>query len=185
MRVHNFADDLAWSRAQAEDPMWERFYRSGFPEFESMEFVDDLTLQKRGVDRIVTLRGGKTVLVDEKPRKDVWPDVLLEIWSNHEKRIRGWLVKDQYCDYLAYAWLPTHQGLVLPFQLLRMAWRANGREWARTCKRVVAPNPGYTTVSYAIPVEVLLDAVQKAMVVNYEPPKPDGRLALFGFDAGL
>ena len=167
MRVHNFADDLTRSQAQSKEPMWERFYQAAFPEFESMEFVDDLTLQKKGVDRRVVLKGGKTVLVEEKCRYDEWQDVALEIWSNSERRIRGWLVKDTHCDYLAYVWLPANKGFLLPFQLLRMAWRANGKEWVGEYKKVESVNPGYTTVSYAIPLKVLLDAVQDAMVVNY------------------
>ena len=181
MKANNFKDDLAWSHSQADDPMWERFYRAGFPAFEGMEYVTDTVLQKLGVDRRVMLRGGKTVLVDEKVRRKAWPDVALEIWSDWEKRKRGWLVKDQHCDYLAYAWEPTSQGLVLPFQLLRMAWGVNGRDWVGRYKRIEAINPGYTTVSYGIPVEVLLDAVKEAMRVNYEPPPPDGQLALFDF----
>ena len=52
--MNNFNDDLAWSHAQADDPMWESFYRAAFPAFDSMEYVngdspETLALQKQGV----------------------------------------------------------------------------------------------------------------------------------------
>ena len=107
------------------------------------------------------------VLVDEKVRRGKWNDVLLEIWSDRDRRIRGWLVKDLHCDYIAYAFMPTKEGLCLPFQLLRMAWRQHGQDWARRYRQVEAHNPGYITMSYAIPTDVLLDAVKDAMQVQY------------------
>ena len=101
-------------------------------------------------------------------------------------------MKDQHCDYLAYAWEPTQSGLVLPFQVLRMAWRQHGREWRVCCEDgnnkqfrvVLAKNPGYTTESYAIPTDVLLDAVRDAMRVEYPdvpPEPPSAQLQLFKF----
>ena len=83
MKVNNFDDDLRWSHDQSDDPMWERFYRAGFPEFESMEYVEDLALQKKGVDRNVTLRGGKVVSVDEKIRRN---HGLTCCWKSGRKR---------------------------------------------------------------------------------------------------
>ena len=195
MRVHNFKDDLARSDANAGDPWWEVFYRKVFPEYQSMSYnfgdnPQGLVLQSQGVDRSVALSGGKVVLIEEKiryiPKR---PDVLLERWSDVDHNVPGWIVKDLHCDYIAYVWWEAKEGLLLPFQQLRMAWRRHGKEWMKRYPQKDAPNRGYKTRNYPIPTSILLDAIRDEMRVSEyashvsanrtsEPPNRAGEVQL-------
>ena len=169
---NDFHRDLSWSKAQADDPMWEAVYRQAFPTFSGMAYVhDDGEDQRSGVDRIVSLAGGRRVLIDEKVRRKVYPDILLEFWSvyvaDKKKRKPGWIAKNLATDYIAYAFLPVRTAYLLPFLQLRRAWYVNRREWVAKFGTREAQNPGYVTVSCPVPTATLMAAIQDAMTVRW------------------
>jgi len=164
---NEFKADLAYSLSPEHDQIWTSAYKNAFPTFVERLPVSDLKLQKRGVDATLVMRGGKTVLVDEKIRRSVYSDILLEYWSNEEKRVPGWIAKDQLCDYLAYAFEPTRRCYILPFLQLRKCWWDNRHSWVKEHRVIHAQNPGYTTVCVAIPTKVLLNNVLRSMVVDF------------------
>src|SRR5689334_9101367 len=130
MAVHDFAASLKLSASFSEAPWWEDVYRSFFPNFASMVNVrEDGWAQRGGIDRVITLRSGKTVSVDEKVRTGEWHDVLLERWSDRDRRIPGWIQKDLACDFIAYSFIQSQRCYLLPFAALRRAWILHGREW--------------------------------------------------------
>jgi len=173
--VHDFDESLARSHAQADHPMWERVYRSAFRDFSAMHSVrQDGWAQRAGIDRQVLLASGKVLKVDEKVREADYKDILVEVWSSMESKTPGWAWKDLDCDYIAYAVLPTETCYLLPFWELRRACEAHGQKWMeraiarRGGYRVVdARNRGYTTRSLAIPVDDLLGALARCMVIDY------------------
>jgi len=173
--IHDFAESLALSQAQADASWWIEIYRSAFPDLASAVNVrNDGWAQRGGIDRVLTLESGKTLTVDEKVRAEDWPDILLEVWSNRERRVPGWAAKDLACDYIAYAFIPSATCYLLPFQTLRAAYRKNGRTWWACAKirekgfRVVeAANRDYTTVSIAVPTDKILAALSDAMIVRW------------------
>lgn len=168
--LHDFRQSLSKSLAAADDPIWERIYRLAFHNFASMVCVrDDGWAQRGGIDRVVVLGSGKTILVDEKvrPTKD-YGDILLEYWSAEEHKTVGWVAKDLACDYIAYAVIPAQKCYLIPFQQLRNAWKRNGRAWVSKYPRIEAKNKSYTTVSVGVPVDVLFDAIRNSMVVEYQ-----------------
>lgn len=168
-KVHVFADSLALSHAFAEADWWERAYRAGIPGFQSMSSVRaDGWAQRGGIDRIVTLKSGKTVLVDEKVRSHAWPDFLLERWSDRDRRRPGWIQKDLACDFIAYAFVETKVCHLLPYLPLRAAWLRHGREWVRRYPTILANNPGYVTESVAVPIPVVMAAIAGAMAVSWD-----------------
>ena len=168
MTVHDFHESLAKSHAQADAPWWIEVYRLAFPDLASAVCVrNDGWAQRGGIDRVLTLQSGKTLLVDEKVRDKDWPDILLEYYSNYERRTPGWVAKDLACDFIANAFVPSQTCYLLPFQTLRHAWRKNHKQWVRDYQRVVAQNHGYKTVSVAVPTEVLLSALGDAMKVQW------------------
>lgn len=175
MTVHTFAESLSRSKEQEDAPWWEPVYRRAFPGFHSMMSVrEDGWGQRAGIDRVIQLRSGKTLLVDEKVRAKSFGDILLERWSNAERRLPGWIQKDLACDFIAYAFVPDQRCYLLPFVQLRKAWIDNGREWLRLGEageggfRVVhAKNPNYTTESIAVPIPDLLSAVAQAQIVEW------------------
>lgn len=168
MTIHNFHESLAYSHAQADAPWWGEVYRKAFPSLAAMVNVrDDGWAQRGGIDRVLTLAGGKTIYVDEKVRKEAYDDVALEYWSSFEHKRPGWVEKDLACDFIAYAWVPKRRCLLLPFLPLRAAWREHSFDWVTTCRQIRSGNPGYTTLSAAVPIDVLLSAMNDAMSIRW------------------
>lgn len=175
MRVHDFHQSVDLSRQYASAPWWEKVYKRAFPSFASMIYVnDDGWAQRGGIDRVVTLKSGKTLYVDEKVRTEDWPDFLLERWSDKDRQTPGWAKKDLACDYIAYAFIPSATCYLLPFQQVRLAVSTYGQQWLKKAEakyygyRVVeAKNNGYITESIAVPREVLLDALLDVMTVHW------------------
>jgi hypothetical protein len=174
MTIHDFGQSLKLSQSYANAPWWEPVYREAFPGFVSMHYVaKDGWAQRGGIDRNIQLDCGKNVTVDEKVRAEDWNDILLERWSDEEKRIAGWIQKALACDYIAYAFIPSGRCYLFPFLQLRRAWLLNGRIWIEQYPAVRARNNGYTTLSHPIPIDVLLRAVIDASLVTWrEEPMP-------------
>jgi hypothetical protein len=169
--VHDFEQSLARSQAQADAPWWLEVYRTAFPDLASSVSVrEDGWAQRGGIDRVLTLASGRTLTIDEKVRDKVWPDILLELWSDKGKKVKGWAVKPLAIDYIAYAFVPSRQCYLLPFQTLRRAWRLNAKQWWDRYPHIEAKNRGYVTESIAIPVGVLMTAMGDAMRVEWSAP---------------
>lgn len=168
MITHVFSESLARSHTHAAAPWWEEVYREAWPSFVAMQSVrEDGWAQRGGIDRLVTLADGTVLKVDEKVREKDWPDIALEIWSDRDRKVRGWAVKPLTCDFIAYAFAPSATCYLLPFQTLRRAWRLNRNEWWAGCEHILARNNGYVTESVAVPIPALLAAVADAMVIRW------------------
>ena len=176
--VHDFEDSLALSESYADASWWKEVYRQAFPSMASMTCVrQDGWAQRGGIDRVITLRSGKSLWVDEKVRSKDRPDILLEYLSNDRTGALGWVAKDLATDYIAYAFIPSRRCYLLPFATLRRAWKEHAAEWIalgkaeedgfRQCR---AENPGYTTISVAVPIPDLMAALTDAMVIDWSLP---------------
>lgn len=173
--IHSFEESLAKSHEHEDAPWWREVYAAAFPRHLSAVSVrQDGWAQRAGIDRVVTLRSGKTVTVDEKVRSRSYGDIALEQWSDLRRGKPGWVQKDLACDFIAYAFVPDHRCYLLPFLTLRRAWRLNGREWVRLAEAqdggyrlVDAENQGYVTRSVAVPIPDLLSAVSQAQIVEW------------------
>jgi hypothetical protein len=167
--THDFKQSLARSHGHADAPWWLEVYMSAFPSLQAAVNVrDDGWAQRGGIDRVLTLASGKTLTVDEKVRELDWPDILLEYWSDYERRVPGWVAKDLACDFIAYAFVPSQTCYLLPFQTLRRAWKTNAKEWVSRYRRIEADNGRYTTVSVPVPTDVLMTAITGAMSVSWQ-----------------
>lgn len=186
MVVHDFGESLAYSHSQADQPWWEEVYRRAFPDMVSMvDLRHDGWHQRAGRDRAIVLSTGRTIYIDEKSRKEDWPDILVEIWSVYPKAGRppypevagakpGWAVEVKDCDWLAYAIEPTRTCYLLPYLGLRAAvakklhvWKdraTSRRDGFRWC---LAPNGTYDTISIAVPTEILKRAINNALTVTW------------------
>ena len=165
---HDFSESLAKSQAQADAHWWLDIYRLAFPSLASAVNVrEDGWAQRGGIDRVLTLKSGRTLTVDEKVREKDWPDILLERWSDEGREKPGWIQKELACDFIAYAFVPSATCYLLPFQTLRRAWRVYGRDWIETYPTIRARNAGYTTASIAVPRDVLFKALSDAMIVRW------------------
>jgi len=166
--MNEFRRDLAWSHQQSDEPWWEQVYRAAFTDFAAMHDVrDDGWAQRGGIDRQVFLSDGTVLKIDEKARRTAYPDFFLEYWSDEARKVPGWVAKPLTCDFIAYAFVPTQTCYLLPFQILRAAWRDNRREWIASYGSKKAKNPNHTTVGVAVPIPVVLEALSSALTVKW------------------
>jgi hypothetical protein len=173
--IHDFETSLEKSKAQEDAPWWPKVYAKAFPGYVScMSVRSDGWAQRGGIDRVIQLKSGKTVYVDEKVREESWPDILLERWSDKGRGTPGWIQKDLATDFIAYAFIPDQRCYVFPFLQLRAAWQSNGRSWVDQAEKrkggfrvILAQNPGYVTESIAVPIPELLGALHKAQVIDW------------------
>ncbi len=107
-------------------------------------------LNRRGIDFVATLRRGATLNIDMKTRRPgcsrfwrrffdkVEPELSLELWSvipdpiQGSMGIVGWtLDESKLTDYTLHTFdaSDTNEVFLLPFQLLRIAFRKNAADW--------------------------------------------------------
>jgi hypothetical protein len=175
MIVHEFKKSLALSHQYEGAEWWSAVYQKAFPNYLSAVSVrTDGWAQRGGIDRVITLKSGKTITVDEKVRAKSYGDIALEQWSDVERKKPGWMQKDLACDFIAYAFVPDEICYLLPFPILRRAWLENGVEWIANAKGndggyrfIDAQNPSYVTRSIAVPITDLLSAISQAQIIKW------------------
>lgn len=174
--MNDFKECLAQSHAASDLPFWGDCYRKAFPAMIAMhDHRQDGPHQRMGIDRSVVLDNGKFVWIDEKVRGRnkitgrVYEDVAVEELSNEQRKVPGWAVKPLLCDYIAYAIAPLGRCYLLPVQQLQSAWRAHCDEWKAKYKPIRSQNNGYVTLSWAIPVPVLFQAIGQCLRVSFQP----------------
>jgi hypothetical protein len=174
MKLNEFHVDLKYSQDKTEDQIINDFYRKFFPNMKEVKATSNfnLTAQKSGIDKIITLNNGKEIKIEEKKRRTDYGDILLEEWSNFEKKKKGWTGDPgKTSDYIIYVILPKIY--IFPYDILQLAWRENYFTWLNKAKDnkdgfkyVEAPNPGYTTTNVAVPINILFEAIQNIMKQN-------------------
>jgi hypothetical protein len=179
MRVacHDFEQSLEFSHKSSDLPFWGECYKAAFPNMVGMhDHRQDGAHQRQGIDRSVILDTGKPIWIDEKVRGrnkltgKCYEDIALEEWSNFERQVPGWVQKSLFADYIAYAIAPLGRCYLLPVLQLQRAWSVNSDKWKQDFPfKIKARNPGYTTVSYGIPVSVLFPAIGDCLRVKFTP----------------
>lgn len=172
---HDFDQCLAFSHAGSDMPFWEKVYRKAFPTMQSMhDHREDGFHQREGIDRTILLPGAKLLYIDEKLRGKnkrtgkIYEDIALEEWSDEARRKPGWTQKPLRADYIAYAIAPLGKCYLLPVPQLQKAWLDNRVYWKAQYWQIRAPNNGYVTVSYGIPVSILFKALGQCLRVDFD-----------------
>jgi len=167
--MNNFNEDLQYSFDKRDKPFWYKFYKKAFPTLMKLwntEMNDKF--QRMGIDTVVKLSNGKLIYIDEKKRREDYGDMLLERISNNVTNTPGWMEKDLSLDYIAYAVIPTETVYLYPWDLLKLAWNENKEQWIQIYPRIPAENEGYTTISVAVPFDVLNKAVTSVSIIKVE-----------------
>lgn len=159
-KMNYFEKDLDYS--YIDDKYLDSFYKSLFPHLTKIEFVTDLETQKKGIDKILHFENGGTVTIDEKKRRSEYNDILLEVWSVYEQKKLGWLYTSR-CDYMVYIFMNSCRLYLLPMPLVKVVWNSNEKEWMSKYRKIKANNEGYVTISYAIPIDILLNSISNTM----------------------
>ena len=89
--------------------------------------------------------------------------ILIEEYSDYDKRKVGWLSRNKKTDYIIYAIIPSKKVYLLPFLLLQKAWIRNYCNWSKTYERKFSKNKYYRTSNIPIPVNVLFEALNREM----------------------
>jgi hypothetical protein len=164
--VNDWHIDSAFADSVEYDDFWKEVYKKAFPNFRKMKKVETEKWQKRGVDRVIWLSSGHYINIDEKLRRGIYSDILLEFVSNDQTRAAGWVEKELWIDYLAYGFMGNRTAYIFPWVLLHQAWMKNKKGWLDKYRIIHAVNNGYKTVSVTIPISVLMSAVCKEQVIK-------------------
>lgn len=171
--VNEFKPDLQYSLAGRDEPFWDAVYKKAFPTLSHARLCHDLDAQRQGIDRLLVLTNGKTLAVDEKKRRWSYDDVLLEYLSNSRTGAPGWMEKDLAIDWLAYAFMDTRRVYLFSWPMLQRTWLHFKPTWIDAARQelngfriVAASNPGYTTYSIAVPLDLLRRRVAGATIID-------------------
>lgn len=172
---HDFNKSLAMSHAHSVWPGWEPLYREFFPSMIGLHYHgQDGDHQRAGIDRSVVLSNAKTIWIDEKVRGrnrngQVYDDILLEVFSDEQRKTLGWACKPLQADYIAYLIAPLGVCHLLPVLQLQLAWTRHGTAWAQTYGWRRAQNRSWVTASVPVPVEVLYPAIGSGLRGRFDP----------------
>lgn len=164
---HDFNERNRWSLSKSHEPFWCAVYEKAFPSLVSAELVTDPTLQRAGVDRLLTLGNGIKLTVDEKKRERAdTGDILLEYRHEGLYNADGWIEKDLTIDYLAYAFIPNRRCYLFDWRMLRRAWLHYKDQWLLKYEHISSQNKSYKTWSLVVPTDVLYRAVRSASIIE-------------------
>ena len=104
--IADFNADLQFSYDKADETFWEATFRKAFPNMVSSKLTTDMEQQRKGIDRLITLTSGDVVKVEQKLRRVVYDDVLLE-YISVDKPIEkpGWMQKDLATSFNHSKWV--------------------------------------------------------------------------------
>ena len=166
-KVHDFKERLQFSEQASHEGFWGNVYKKAFPDLEfAILCAKDGQGQRLGIDRIFYLKSGKILSIDEKKREKEYPDILLEYISVDNQNKPGWIEKPLLIDYLAYAFMPSQRCYLFPWQMLRRAWLHFKEQWIKDYRKIEAQNKGYKTISVAVPINIVVNAVKNAMIIQ-------------------
>ncbi len=164
--MNNFDIDLQYSIEERDNEDLDNFYKRVFPDLKEIEFVEDLELQKKGIDKILRFNNGKEVMIDEKKRRKDYGDILLEEYSDYDKKTWGWLNRSKHTDYIIYYIVPTNKIYIFPFLILQLTWLRNYGDWLNQYGRKFAINKNYKTSNIPIPTDILLKELNVTIAQN-------------------
>jgi hypothetical protein len=166
-KIHDFKECLAFSEQASHEDFWQSVYKKAFPDMIFATLcTENCSGQRAGIDRVIHLKNGKTLLVDEKKRRTEYDDILLEYESCSTTHAAGWMEKNLMIDYIAYAFITSKRCYVLPWLNLKRAWNHYKKEWLEKYKIPAAKNNGYYTSSVAVPTHELLCAIKNSIIIQ-------------------
>lgn len=165
--THDFHTSLA--RSQGYDELaaecMARYFGNAFAGYAKN---DDIELDKRGVDAIVTLTNGKRLYLDLKVDHYDTDQFTLELWSNTERGKLGWTCDNtKLTDLVVYIKAARNTTYVFPFLQLQHFMRQQcALEPQRLMQRMkVVRNTNYSTTIVLYRTQELLSALGSVVLV--------------------
>ena len=166
--THNFNVDVEYANDKDISDWLNKAYHKKFPHLTNIEHIGDKDKrQKLGIDKILYFES-KQLFIDEKIRREYYPDILLEEYSVYEKKTVGWMGKKKHTDYIVYVKVPSREFYFLPFTLLQLAWLQNYKVWLEEYGRVFSNNEGYRTSNIPVPIKVLYNAMNECIYTKMD-----------------
>jgi hypothetical protein len=175
MAAHDFETDLAF--AASKEGKMNKIYGKLFKNLDHVETITDKVRQHNGIDRLLVLRSGESVTIQEKWRRiEFKHDFLIEYCSVYKDKKcvkKGWIFSID-SNYIISVYPASQIALIYPVLQLKLAWDEYGTEWIKRFGTIAAKNSGYSTLNVPVPCDVLEEAMREVMHFNY------GQQALFG-----
>lgn len=155
-KIRNFKEDLEMTENEDLDNLMNNFYLSKVKNISKVKKVNYdkyPNLQKLGVDRVVLLKNGKKLLIEEKFRFNVYNDIFIETHSSDNKL--GWIKKESRTDILVYYIIPLNTIYVFDFRKLKIKFNKWNTEWLLRYGYTRSKNKNYTSKGICIPIDIL------------------------------
>ena len=164
MTVYNFKERLEWSQGQFNSDIATTI-KDLIPNCENV-FQSDVSEDKSGVDYWAQLSGGHLLGVDVKSREagaGKWwkynePELALEVYSVCETKKIGWTLDvTKITEYVFFNFDKQDSRLcfLIPFQLLRMAFKEKGKQWVGDYGIKYQNSEGWTSSAVFVPASVV------------------------------
>lgn len=177
MTAHNFNNKLQCSKGVLSESI-EDTIKAMLPGCVDVDGASE-DEDKNGIDYWAHLESGHSVAIDVKTRergcKKFWqnglPELALEVWSNVSRKTIGWTLdvskKTEYVFYI-FDQSDSNECFLIPFQLLRSAFKKNGRDWynefgSKIQKSTDANGNTWQSEAIFVPAPVVLSAVFDVM----------------------
>lgn len=172
--MNDFVKQLEESHKHDED-FWNHVYAKAFPNMEwHKACIAKCIGQKLGIDRVIYLKSGNILKLDEKLRYRDYGDVTLEYISNDKKQTPGWVEKNLKVDLIAYGILPKRTCYLMNWRELKLCWLFYKNQWLDQYKHIPANNENkitgeimYTTWSLAIPLEIIMKKIRYTQKITF------------------
>ena len=150
----------------------DNFYRTVW-DIDYIEIVSDRDRQIRGVDKILHLKDGNKLHIDEKIESIKQTDnIVFEDKTDIDADKDGWLTEGQLTDYVVFYQVNMNKIYVIPFNLMlkmhlenRDIWMKSGRERIIMNK---TPYGYYRGRIYLVPKPELYDYMSTVGNIPYE-----------------
>ena len=171
MKVNNFNKQLAESQSPETIFLWDKIYHQWKPKCRVERNDEYNAKQLDGIDVSIHLPTRRILRIDEKVREKVYNDILLEDFSNIEGEIKGWMWKILNIHFVAYLFKPIKTAYFLPWKELQSLFFEKRDFWLtqypyKRAKNYIDGKFVYTTLSFPIPISVLLKEIPTIEIVK-------------------
>lgn len=171
MSINDYDTDNKMANEPTITTVLDECYGWYFTNVSNIQRPKDKERQEAGIDVIINFSDGKTpIFLDEKIRRYDYGDILLEEYSDWDRKIPGWLMADsKRTHFIAFVWLDSRKILLIPYGPLRYAFFKNRAKWEQNHLRIFAENKDYYTSSFKVPKQELFDAFWRSSWITFEP----------------
>ena len=163
-KVFNFQKSLRASQTNEAMPYWKDIYKKIWPDFGcAVDILINGWAQRAGYDTIITLHSGTVIKIEKKIDHTPHENFFLEYLVDGKP---GWIEKDLDCDFIAYAFQSRGECYMLPYQLLRLAWRMNREVWKEEHTMRPVNNGTFKAIGAAVPVDRVLKAMMGCCLIR-------------------